>query len=265
MPNDKVFISYAKEDFVKAQLIADEIRQNGFGCWFAPTDLKPADSLASISEQLESAQFFVVLWSGSSRNSRWVLKEIGIAVSRECNSDMKPLLVIPVLLEKVTPPGILADKVCVDCTGSNWKFGLHELVSTLKGEKISRATRLSKFQGYIRGLVTLPARTCETLRDSDVFRARLFPSQEQTGATRWRDSGWSRTRILRRRSVIKKALQEVGASSRYAIRVLEEFDAGRYLYPIFPEDDDHEIISIVREDWATLLRRYLFTTEESFQ
>lgn len=251
----RVFISYSETDYERVRAIVEEVERNGLETWFAPNKLSGGTSLSAIADQIGEADYFVVALSRASGNSRWVRKEIDIAVSVELAADRKSLQIVPVLIDRVVPPTILADKVFVDLTAPNREAGLRELVSILKGESVQRETGLFRFQGYIRNLIPLPEGACDRIRNLDVFRrTRMLGKSGGVRTSAWQRYGWSRGRVLQRRIVIENALREVSASSKYSSRILDEYGSGRYLTPIFPHDNDDEISSTVRHDWELLLR-----------
>ena len=47
-PAFAAFISYAKDDFEKAQEIADQLEEHDFKCWIAPRDVRPGRSYGDL-------------------------------------------------------------------------------------------------------------------------------------------------------------------------------------------------------------------------
>jgi hypothetical protein len=91
-----VFISYANEDAASAEMLADALQRAGFSIWwdrYIPPG-KTWDEV--IGRALDTAGCVIVLWSGTSVQSRWVREEAERAASRSC--------LIPALIEKVEPP-----------------------------------------------------------------------------------------------------------------------------------------------------------------
>ena len=87
----QIFISYASEDRGPAKALAQVLEGLGFSTWW---DRKIPFGKAYdevIAESLGAAQCVLVLWTGTSVESRWVRSEASEAASRE--------VLIPVLFE----------------------------------------------------------------------------------------------------------------------------------------------------------------------
>jgi hypothetical protein len=97
MPQNRVFISYAKADAKKAGKIAACLEERGVTCWIAPRDVKPGASYGDeIIRGIETSSTFVLILSGASNESDFVAREVERAISKK-----KP--VIPVRIENVEP------------------------------------------------------------------------------------------------------------------------------------------------------------------
>ena len=91
-----VFISYAREDRDKAERLAHACEQQNWAVW-RDRVIPPGKTFAEvIGKELETAKAIVVLWSSSSVSSSWVRDEAQEAMNRG--------LLVPALIEKVTPP-----------------------------------------------------------------------------------------------------------------------------------------------------------------
>jgi tetratricopeptide (TPR) repeat protein len=91
-----IFLSYARQDAAKAKRIAQALEQAGHSVWW-DRQLQPGERFsAEIDKELKSADAVVVLWSGASIQSAWVLDEAGVGR----DSDR----LVPALLEPVMPP-----------------------------------------------------------------------------------------------------------------------------------------------------------------
>jgi hypothetical protein len=91
-----IFISYAREDRDKAELLARVFEQQKWAIWWdkvIPPGKKYADV---IGEELASAKAVIVLWSRASVASDWVKDEAQEGATRG--------ILVPVLVDKVTPP-----------------------------------------------------------------------------------------------------------------------------------------------------------------
>ena len=96
-----IFLSYASGDRVKAGALASLLQTGGWSVWW-DRDIKGGEEWsARIEHELETARCVVVLWTRRSIASQWVLREARSARSRQ--------IILPVLLEPVTPPEELAE------------------------------------------------------------------------------------------------------------------------------------------------------------
>jgi len=91
-----IFLSYKSEDRAKAQIIAEALERNGYSVWWDRV-IPPGRTFDDvIEEELDAAKCLVVLWSKESVNSEWVRTEASEGRRRK--------ILIPVLIEDVTPP-----------------------------------------------------------------------------------------------------------------------------------------------------------------
>jgi tetratricopeptide (TPR) repeat protein len=91
-----IFLSYAREDFAKAQRVAKALEAVGHSVWW-DKQLQPGERFsAEIDKALKSADAVVALWSKASIESAWVQDEA--AVGRDSGR------LVPALLEPVAPP-----------------------------------------------------------------------------------------------------------------------------------------------------------------
>jgi len=91
-----IFISYAKEDNIQAEQLAEALKAKGFDVWYdinIPTGTT-FDNV--IEEALDDTKCVVVLWSEHSIESEWVKVEAGEGKSRD--------ILVPVLIEDVEIP-----------------------------------------------------------------------------------------------------------------------------------------------------------------
>jgi len=85
-----VFISYNREDKIRARAIADSLEAEGFSVWW-DSNLKAGDSYDEVTEKnLREAAAVVVLWSKRSVASKWVRAEATIG---ERSSTLVPAMI----------------------------------------------------------------------------------------------------------------------------------------------------------------------------
>lgn len=91
-----VFISYAREDRNKAELLAHVFEQQKWTVWWDKV-IPPGGKYADvIGAELASAKAVIVLWSGTSVASDWVKDEAQEGINRK--------ILVPALISKVSPP-----------------------------------------------------------------------------------------------------------------------------------------------------------------
>ena len=92
----EIFISYARADKEKAELLANAFSQKGWSVWW-DREIPPGKSFdETIENALSSARCVVVLWSKNSVSSRWVKTEAAEGAERG--------ILVPALIENVKIP-----------------------------------------------------------------------------------------------------------------------------------------------------------------
>jgi TIR domain len=92
----EIFISYARADKEKAELLANAFSQKGWSVWW-DREIPPGKSFdETIENALASARCVVVLWSKNSVSSRWVKTEAAEGAERG--------ILVPALIENVKIP-----------------------------------------------------------------------------------------------------------------------------------------------------------------
>ena len=105
-----IFLSYAREDTPKAKRLAETLEAAGHRVWWDGRIDAGTVFAAEIESALRDADLVVVLWSGASAKSPWVLDEAAAGRDRG--------LLVPVLLEDVAPPMGFRQYQAIDL--SNW-------------------------------------------------------------------------------------------------------------------------------------------------
>src|SRR5262245_38478622 len=91
-----IFISYARADRQKAELLANAFSQKGWSVWW-DREIPPGKSYDEVIENaLSSARCVIVLWSKDSVSSRWVKTEAAEGAARG--------ILVPALIDKVRIP-----------------------------------------------------------------------------------------------------------------------------------------------------------------
>ena len=97
-----IFVSYSNKDKPIADAVVAGLENKGLRCWIAPRDLTPGISWGkAITDAIQTSKVMVVILSGSSNQSRQVVREVERAVARD-------VVVIPFRIENVDPTGAMA-------------------------------------------------------------------------------------------------------------------------------------------------------------
>ena len=91
-----IFLSYAREDRQKAELLSHALEHAGWSVWWDREILPGASYEQLIEAELSTARCVVVLWSDAARQSNWVRDEATLAISRH--------VLVSVLLDASEPP-----------------------------------------------------------------------------------------------------------------------------------------------------------------
>lgn len=92
-----VFVSYSTKDTVVADLVVRGLEEAGVTCWIAPRDIAEGSTWPlSIPPAITGCRCFLLVFSGNSDTSYWVMKEITIAAG-----ERKPIL--PLRIEDIKP------------------------------------------------------------------------------------------------------------------------------------------------------------------
>src|SRR5262249_28959 len=91
-----VFISYAREDQVPAQMVAEALEREGWSIFWDRTIPIGKTWRQTIGQELDDARCVIVLWSKISIESAWVQDEADEAKQRG--------VLVPILIENVQPP-----------------------------------------------------------------------------------------------------------------------------------------------------------------
>ena len=91
-----IFISYASEDRDRAERLAAGLQGLGWSIWWDRTIPAGRTFTQVITDALAATRCVLVLWSGKSMKSNWVLEEAEEGRKRE--------ILVPVMIENVTPP-----------------------------------------------------------------------------------------------------------------------------------------------------------------
>lgn len=117
----RIFLSHAGADGAMARRISDVLRDAGFAPWLDVDEILPGDSVPKrLGEGLSQADYVVVCLSRAAADSGWVEAERDVStMSQFASGDAR---VLPVRLEDVQPPALLAHLRYVDLFPSDEQF-----------------------------------------------------------------------------------------------------------------------------------------------
>jgi TIR domain len=108
-----LFLSHSSRDKKSATEIAHALTNVGVDVFLDSWELEPGDSLhRSLAVALAQSRRVAIVISSDFSSSEWCLDELSQALAREKQS--KENVLVPLLLENVTPPPFLADRVYID-------------------------------------------------------------------------------------------------------------------------------------------------------
>lgn len=129
-----LFLSYARADRARAELLADILTNAGYTVWWDALIEGGAQFAASIRQALETADAVIVLWSKNSVDSDWVRDEAALGRDRH--------RLIPLTLDGTEPPLGFRQYQSIDL--SHWRgkpdepqiAAIHRAIAAASGQKV---------------------------------------------------------------------------------------------------------------------------------
>jgi tetratricopeptide (TPR) repeat protein len=147
-----IFISYAREDREKAELLARVFEQQKWDVWWDKV-IPPGEKFGDvIAAQLAAAKAVIVLWSHVSVASDWVKDEAQEGGNRK--------ILVPVLMDKISPPYGFRQVQTAD---------LSEWDGSAEDPELQRVLR------SVGALISKPVSDAVASNDQDRWRKRLVP------------------------------------------------------------------------------------------
>jgi hypothetical protein len=110
-----VFLSHSSRDKRFVRSLAGYLEENGITVWLDEADLRAGEPLAEqLAGGVQNARLMVVVLSRNSVRSKWVQKELSLAVNQELEGG--EVRVIPIMIDRCTVPPLIADKLRLDFT-----------------------------------------------------------------------------------------------------------------------------------------------------
>lgn len=160
-----VFLSHNAKDKPFARRLKQDLERNGVKVWFDEAELNIGDSLMEkIGQALDETDYIAVVLSRNSITSRWVQKELGVAMQKELNT--RDVVVLPILLdESITIPPFLRDKKYANfAPGSDYDKALSLVLRKLAEAKVVDERRSNLVRIAVLEYKEKKERKKETLR-----------------------------------------------------------------------------------------------------
>lgn len=110
-----LFISYCRQDLEVVNTIVEKLALVGYDFWMDVKDIDPGDDFINeIVEGVNGTDVYMVFLSKASVVSRYVDAELSYAVQRAIEEPQ--FRIIPILLEKIVIPDVLANRSFIDAT-----------------------------------------------------------------------------------------------------------------------------------------------------
>ena len=126
-----IFLSHNYQDKEFVRKLALDLECHGIRVWLDEAELKIGDSLIEkIRDGIDNVNYVAVILSSNSIKSRWVQKEIDVAMTLEINGN--EIKVLPLMLEMCELPGFLLGKFYGDFTNEKkYEDPLKLLINTM--------------------------------------------------------------------------------------------------------------------------------------
>lgn len=109
----KVFISHSAKDKTFVRLLSDRLTQDGVQTWLDEKKIAPGDNIVErINAGIKNTDFFIVVLSKSSVNSKWVNFELSATRLNEISKNQN--IIIPILIEDCEIPSFLQSRLFLD-------------------------------------------------------------------------------------------------------------------------------------------------------
>lgn len=136
--NPSIFLSHNHKDKEFVRRLARDLDCHGIRVWLDEAELKIGDSLIEkIRDGIDGVDYVAVILSENSVQSRWVQKEIDVAMTLEIGG--KDINVLPLMLERCELPGFLLGKFYADFTSEDKYLSSFELLINTMGLVFNRS------------------------------------------------------------------------------------------------------------------------------
>lgn len=131
-----VFLSHSSADRDFVRRLGADLRESGVHVWIDEAEIQVGDSLIrKIGDGINEVDYLAVVLSPSSVSSKWVNRELEIALNQEIATDN--VKVLPILYRKCRIPTFLEGKVWADFTEpSSYRLAVEVLLRRLLPDRV---------------------------------------------------------------------------------------------------------------------------------
>lgn len=138
-----IFLSHNIKDKEFVRRLATDLDCHGVRVWLDEAELKLGDSLIEkIREGIDGVDYVAVILSENSIKSKWVQKEIDVAMTLEISG--KEIKVLPLMLERCELPGFLLGKMYADFTEKSKYISSFEQLTNSMNIVFNRSALIGK-------------------------------------------------------------------------------------------------------------------------
>ena len=105
-----VFMSHNSRDKAFVRRLANKLKVDGIDVWLDEIEIKIGESIhQKVNDGIAKSDFFAIVLSQSSVDSKWVQDELSSASSIEKYQD-RGIFILPILIEECDVPPLLLDR-----------------------------------------------------------------------------------------------------------------------------------------------------------
>ena len=147
------FLSYNNKDKVWVEKLAEDLIQNGIKIWYDKWEIYPGDSIPKkIQEGFDRSNFFIIVLSKNTLESKWVENEIDVANYNRISDNMR---IIPILKESCNIPTLLQHIKYINFEKQKYQYALRELINTIFSIKKGPQFKIDKKNKYANSYIFL--------------------------------------------------------------------------------------------------------------
>lgn len=132
-----VFLSHSSKDKPAVGRISRSIESYGISVWLDEAEINVGDSLfQKIADAIESIDFVIAVISTSSVTSKWVQKELQLAMTKEILNQQ--VTVLPLVIDSCKIPFFISDKCFADFRDPiNYDDSINKLVRAILSDSVN--------------------------------------------------------------------------------------------------------------------------------